>query len=82
MKKGYQRVAVAGGLMWGGLMAVCTVAALLFTGYSSSFLTVMASIYPGYTISVSGIVVGAVYGFFDVFLGTYIFWWIYKALGK
>ena len=81
MNKKINRVAVSGGIMWGGVMFLSTIAAV-YSGYAVAFLNCMASIYPGYSISPIGAFVGFFYGFLDVYLGTYIFVLIYKNVGK
>ncbi len=52
------------------------------TGYAQSFLQIVASIYPGYSISVVGSIIGFIYGFIDAFVALYIFAWIYNKLNK
>jgi len=81
MKWDTKRVALAGGSVWGVLMFLTTIAAAT-TGYGMTFLQVMTSIYPWYSITFAGSVVGLIYGFLDVFIGVYIVVWVYKQLGK
>ncbi len=76
-----KKFGIAGGIFWGVGMALCTILAF-YTGYAESFLIIMSSIYPGYTISLIGVVVGFVYGFLDAFVGLFIFAWIYNRLLK
>lgn len=78
-KKKLQRVAATGGIVWGLTMFLTTVLSV-YTGYAQPFLNAMASIYPGYTISMEGSVIGMVYGFFDVFLCIYIIAYVYDKL--
>lgn len=82
MKWNTKRVALAGGIIWALGMFVTTIISIYTNGYAQEFLNIMASIYPGYTISLAGSVIGAIYGFLDVFVLVYIFTWIYKKLGK
>ena len=72
---------LAGGIMFAACMLVMTLLAL-YTGYGVAMLQVFESIYPGYSISLIGSVVGAAYGFFDCFIGLWIFAWIYNKLEK
>ena len=74
------RLGIAGGILWALGMALTTLLSLWF-GYGTFFLGTMASIYPGYEISIPGVVVGALYGFIDAFVGLYILGWIYNRLG-
>jgi len=52
------------------------------TGYATEFLEVMASIYPGYSISLSGSIIGMLYGFIDGFAGLYVLAWLYNRLER
>ena len=74
-----KKLGVAAGLVWAFSMFICTVLSI-YTGYSDSFLKVMASIYPGYVISWSGAFLGLVYGFIDAFVGFFCLAWLYNKL--
>lgn len=74
-----KKLGLAGGILWGFCMFICTVLAL-FTGYATQFLHIMASIYPGYTISWIGSFIGLLYGFADGFTGLYVLAWLYNKL--
>jgi hypothetical protein len=52
----------------------------MYTGYSTEFLNLIASIYPGYSISWSGSIVGLAYGFADGFVGLFLLAWLYNKL--
>ena len=82
MKWDTKRFALAGGIMWALCLFVTTLVSVYVNGFAKAFLDGIASIYPGYSISLSGSVIGLIYGFIDVFVGVYIFAWIYKKLGK
>ena len=81
MKYNAQKLAITGGIVWALTMFVTTLAAV-YVHYGIAFLDVMASIYPGYTISLAGSIIGAIYGFFDVFICIHICSWVYKAVYK
>lgn len=70
---------LAAGILWGLCMLVITLISVV-TGYAAGVLNIMASIYPGYSISLLGSVIGLVYGFIDGFIGLYIFAWLYNWL--
>jgi putative effector of murein hydrolase LrgA (UPF0299 family) len=76
-----RHIALAGGITWAAAMFLSTLA-YVFTGYGEACLKVMASIYPGFTLTLPGSIVGAVYGFLDIYIGVYIFYWVYKKVGK
>lgn len=73
------KLGISGGILWGLCMFICTILAIYF-GYSTKFLYVMADIYPGYTISWWGTIVGFIYGFLDAFIGLFLLAWIYNKL--
>ena len=72
---------LAGGIIWGAGMLITTLISQA-TGWAAGFLNIMATVYPGYTISGVGSIVGFVYGFIDAFIGLYIFAWLYNWLGR
>jgi hypothetical protein len=74
-----KKFGLAGGILWGLCMFACTVLAI-FTGYAEMFIKIMEGIYPGYSISWEGSIIGLVYGFFDAFIGLFIFAWLYNKL--
>ncbi len=73
------KLGIAGGVVWGLCMFVCTMLAI-YNGYSAKFLEMMADIYPGYTISLWGAIVGLIYGFLDAFFGLFLLAWLYNKL--
>ena len=59
------------------------VANLVWPGYATSFLDLMASVYPGYeTGGAGGIVVGTAYAVVDGLLGGLVFAWAYNRIGR
>lgn len=79
MKFDTNRAALTGGLIWGFAMFFSTVWSVR-TGYGRAFLKTLESIYPGYTVSASGSVVGLVWGFVEVYLAVQIALWVYRQL--
>jgi len=69
---------LAGGVVWGLAIFVTTLISM-GTAYGDAFLTMLASIYPGFAISVPGAFLGFAYGFVDAFIGLVILAWLYKA---
>lgn len=82
MKWNTTRVALTGGIIWAAAIFVTTLVSVFTGGYGKSFLDDIASIYPGYSISLVGSIVGLIYGFLDVFVGIYIFMWVYKRISR
>lgn len=81
MKLETKRVALTGGIIWAVGLFLTTLISI-WTGLFTDFLRIISSMYPGYSISYIGGVIGAIYGFLDIFIGVYIFAWVYKMLGK
>jgi hypothetical protein len=73
------RLGFAGGIL-GGLCMLLTTITSVYTGYASQFLELMTAIYPGYTISGSGSLLGMIYGFFDGFIWLFLLGWVYNKL--
>jgi hypothetical protein len=70
------------GLVWGFALFITTWLSYL-TGYGKLLLDVLAgSIYPGYTISPLGSVIGFIYGFMDLFIMGNLVGWIYNRFVK
>lgn len=77
MKLNVKGLALASGVIWGLAMFVVTLISAM-NGYAADFLVVMASVYPGFSLTYGGAVVGAIYGFLDGFVGGWIFAWLYN----
>lgn len=73
------KLGVAGGILWGLCMFLTTIISI-YTGYAKQLLILMSDIYPGYTISGWGSLLGLVYGFLDLFIGLFLLAWIYNKL--
>ncbi len=68
------------GIVWGSALFITTWFCYL-TGYGKLLLDVLAaSIYPGYTISPLGSVLGFVYGFIDLTIMGIIVGWLYNRI--
>ena len=84
MKLNIKALAIAAGLLWGGAILMVALGNLISPDYGVAFLSLVASVYPGYTPStgVGSVVIGTVYGFVDGAIGGLIFGWLYNALAK
>ena len=69
-------------LLFGGSIFMTGLANLIFPGYGTAFLELVASVYPGYsgTPSIGQVVLGSLYGLLDGFLAGAIAAWIYNFL--
>lgn len=81
MKFDTNRAALTGGLIWGFLMFFTTIQSVR-TGYGRAFLRTLESIYPGYTVSANGSVVGLVWGFVEIYVLVHLILWVYKQVSK
>ena len=82
MKKfSVKALATSAGLIWGVLVFLTTILSI-YTGYASEMLDVVSGIYPGYSITWGGAVIGFVYGFIDLFICFVIFGWLYNKMAK
>ena len=79
MKLNEKNFGIAAGISWGIWLFILTIASAA-TGYASAFLTPIISVYPGYTITYAGSIVGLIWGFIDAFIGAYVLAWIYNKL--
>ncbi|MFQ6036459.1 MAG: bacteriophage holin [Sedimentisphaerales bacterium] len=76
-----KNLGLAGAIIWGLCIFITTLVSL-GTGYAEEFLNVLASIYPGYKVSLLGSLIGLAYGLFDGFVDLFILAWIYNWLEK
>jgi hypothetical protein len=68
--------ALAGGILWG---VTCFVLAILaMYGYGIPMINLFESLYIGFASSWKGAFIGAIWGFVDMFIGAYIFAWLYN----
>lgn len=74
-----KRLGLAGGILWGVSIFLMTLIGIHFD-YGQSFFTLLKDIYPGYSVSYIGGLIGLVYGFVDWFIGLYILAWLYNKL--
>lgn len=78
MKLNIRTFALACGILWGlGIFFLTWWLIILENDPSGSLLNRM---YPGYTMTPLGSVIGAVWGFFDAGIGGLIFAWLYNLL--
>lgn len=74
-----KKLGVAGGILSGLFMLVFTLISV-FTGYGHDWFAHLSSIYPGYSVSVVGSLVGLVYGFIDGFVCLFLLGWLYNKV--
>jgi len=68
------------GIVWGSALFIATWLCY-FTGYGKLLLDVLAaSIYPGYSVSPLGSVLGFFYGFIDLTIMGALVGWLYNGI--
>ncbi len=72
---------LACGIIWSVLVLIMGWAAA-WIGWTDAMVEIFASIYIGYSASFLGAIIGAIWAFFDGFIGGYIFVWLYNKLNK
>ncbi len=72
---------LAGGILWALGLIILTIIGMNGS-YAPSFFSFMAEVYPGYALTGSGLVFGAIWAFVDAFIGLYLFAWLYNWLCK
>ena len=78
MKLNAKAFSLAGGLVWGFVVFLATnISAVRHGGQTLSRL---AQIYPGYSVSFVGSIVGLLWGFVSVALLGLLFVWLYNML--
>ena len=67
------------GIFWGLSVLVMTWWVVLVSGPQDIVVRIF-SIYPGYSLTLVGSLIGFVWGFIDAFIGGIIFAWLYNKL--
>jgi hypothetical protein len=82
MKLSIKKFALSCSILWGLAILMVSAANLIWPDYGVIFLTLVASIYPGYEAmqGVSSIIIGTLYGIVDAGIGGAIFAWLYNFL--
>ncbi len=68
------------GILWGVGLAALTAWAL-FRGHGE-ILDKLGGYYLGYSVSPAGILIGALWGFADAFIGGFLIAWLYNRFAK
>lgn len=82
MRLNLKALALSCGILWALCLFLVTLVSLA-TGYADALLEVVASIYPGYSVSALGLILGLIYAFVDGAIAALIFGWVYNLfVGK
>ena len=85
MKLDVKALALTAAILWGLVAMLLTgIANLLWPSYGQGFLSVMASVYPGYeaTRSVGQVVIGSLYGLLDGAIAGALLAWLYNRFAR
>jgi undecaprenyl pyrophosphate phosphatase UppP len=78
MRLNLKALSLSLGIVWAGAVFLTTLLSVP-TGYGRGFLELLTSLYPGYSVSWAGSVIGLVYAFVDGFICALIFGLLYNA---
>ena len=67
------------GLFW-AVSVFLTGLMVTFFHYGDPWFNLLASVYPWYTATLPGILIGALWGFLDGAIGGFVFSWLYNRL--
>ena len=82
MQLSIKNFAISCSIIWGLAILIISTSNFIWPTYGGVFLTVVASIYPGYEAmqGVNSIIVGTLYAIVDAGIGGAIFAWLYNSL--
>lgn len=82
MRLSIKKFALTCSILWGLAILIVSSANMIWPSYGNVFLTVFASIYPGYEAmqGISSIITGTLYALVDAGIGGALFAWLYNFL--
>jgi hypothetical protein len=69
------------GIVWSVSLLIMGILAMT-VNYGVGFVNAISKLYIGYNATVAGIIIGAIWGFFDAGIGGVIIAWLYNKLAK
>ncbi len=75
-------LALALGILWSLALLSVSIIALMSDHYLHNVIDFFSSIYLGYTLSFSGILIGMLWAFLDAAVGGLVLAWLYNKLAK
>lgn len=80
MKLNVKALTLTAGILWGAAVFLVGIANLIWPGYGTAFLQVIASLYPGYnaTSSFGSVIIGTLYALVDGAIAGLVFTWLYN----
>jgi hypothetical protein len=82
MKLSIKKFSLSCSILWGSAILIVSCANMIWPAYGNVFLTVVASIYPGYEAmqGIGSIIIGTLYALVDAGIGGAIFAWLYNFI--
>jgi hypothetical protein len=82
MKLSIKKFALTCSVFWGLAVLIISTANHIWPDYGVIFLTVIASVYPGYEAmqGIGSIITGSLYALVDAGIGGAVFAWLYNKL--
>lgn len=71
------KLGLSAGIIWGVSLFVMTIICI-HTGYAQDLLNALVNLYPGYSLTYIGAVVGMVIGFADAGILFFLIAWLYN----
>lgn len=75
-------LALALGILWSLALLSVSIIALMSDHYLHNVSEFFSSVYLGYTLSFSGILIGMLWAFIDAAVGGLVLAWLYNKLAK
>jgi ABC-type phosphate transport system permease subunit len=82
MRLSIKKFALSCSILWGLAILIVSTANMIWPNYGNVFLSVFASIYPGYAAmqGIGSVIVGTLYALVDAAIAGAIFAWLYNFL--
>lgn len=75
-------LALSLGILWSLALLSVSIIALMSESYLHNIVGFLSSIYLGYSLSFTGILIGMVWAFIDAAVGGLVLAWLYNKLAK
>jgi hypothetical protein len=73
-------MALSLGVLWGG--SVLLTGILAMRGFGAGFVNALGTVYPGYSATFPGSIIGGVYGFVEGCIGGALLAWLYNHFSQ
>jgi hypothetical protein len=82
MRLNLKALTIAAAIVWAAAVLIVGVANSIWPGYGKAFLSLLASIYPGFgaTGTIGDALVGSAYALVDAAIAAFVFGWLYNLI--